>query len=330
MLFVISKCIFRKRIIIGGKAVNFEAAGLAVFLFIIGKVMDTLLKVMSCQSVGSQSVHFYFGFEDCRGTTWFLSLFVLMFIAMSFGAVFVCARNLTMEQRADPNRFINKLAKRFKARYWYWEFVIFVRRLIIAYFAVGASEMIEQMVFIMVIMVFIGIQWKMTPFISSETNQAEFILLCGLPIVITAKILSVTTDDAFPTAFLSAMVLLPVPVMILYAVRIVMKEHQRWKSGTAELPQSVHHHIEIQSHSVKESDCVSSAAGEKRTETPFSEPTNVDATAGGSVEADEAQQATELKEIDDLVSDIVTAVDMDTLDIESEIENDSPGQQCKI
>ena len=226
MLFVASKCIIRNEIVLKGRAINFEAAGLGLFLFIIGRVMDTLFKVMACQPVGTQSVHFYFGFEDCYGATWFLSLFVLMVIAVLFSAVFLFARKLTEQERADRNRFINKVSKRFQSEYWYWEYVIFVRRLIIAYFAVSATDLYWQLVFIVVMMVFIGIQWKLAPFASAETNQAEYILLCAFPIIIAAKMLSMTTSYMFPVDFLSVMVLLPIPVMAFFVVRVLLRDRE--------------------------------------------------------------------------------------------------------
>ena len=52
MLLVISKC-FQKSVVIKGRALNFEAAGLSAFLLITGRVLDTLFKMMSCQSVGA-------------------------------------------------------------------------------------------------------------------------------------------------------------------------------------------------------------------------------------------------------------------------------------
>merc|ERR1719295_1129619 len=140
-------------------------------------------------------------------------------------------------------------------------------------------------------MMFIGIQWKLTPFLSTETNQAEYVLLCGLPIVITAKILSVLTEYAFPADFLSAMVLLPIPVMVFYVVRIVMKEHRRLQSEEKEL-ESTANHIEMQSQSVN-SDVAEGPDGAKRTtlsvDTVLAEP-------GSGVSGD-------VDHIDDLVTD---------------------------
>lgn len=56
---------------------------------------------------------------------------------MAFGGVFVHSRKMTDEERADPNTFMFKLCHRFKPEYWYWEYVIFIRRILTALFAVG-------------------------------------------------------------------------------------------------------------------------------------------------------------------------------------------------
>merc|ERR1719334_2707494 len=99
ILFVSSRYIIRRPLKIGEKAVNFEAEGMEVFLLITGKVLDTLFKMMACQSVGDQSVHFYFGYETCYQWTWIVAVIVLLLFILSFAAVFVFARKLPVAQR---------------------------------------------------------------------------------------------------------------------------------------------------------------------------------------------------------------------------------------
>ena len=96
--------------------------------------------------------------------------------------------------------FICKLAQRFRPRYWYWEYVIFVRRIVvcvsmqcrrveivirchgvtllsftkIAYFAVGVSGEVYDLPFSFVLMAFIWVQWHYRPFLTSEANQVMF------------------------------------------------------------------------------------------------------------------------------------------------------------
>ena len=239
ILFIASRCILQKPIIIKKKEVNFESVALGVFLLMTGKVLDTLFKVLSCQSVGTQSVHFYFGFEACYGTTWIVALSILVLIIVSFGSVFIYGRRLTVEQRADRNMFIFKLSKRFKPEYWYWEFVIFVRRMIIALFAVGIPGVVYKLVFLVLMMVFIVIQWKVAPFVSTETNQAEFVLLCALPIVITAQILMMITDYMFPVFVLSLAVLLPIPLLMGFVCFVVWAEWKQWVADHKEFKDDI-------------------------------------------------------------------------------------------
>ena len=172
ILFILSKFVFRKRLRIGPKKVNFQAAALAVFLFIVGKIVDTLFKMISCRSVGdSYTVHWYFAYEDCYGATWIVSVLILLTIILVFGGVFVFGRRLTEDERADPNTFMFQLCHRFKARYWYWEYVIFIRRIMISFFAVGVSSTSAKLVFLFMMVLFICAQWQIEPFSSGEANQ---------------------------------------------------------------------------------------------------------------------------------------------------------------
>ena len=173
-VFIFSRYIFQKPLEFGHKAVNFQTAELAVFLFIVGKVLDTLFKLMACQSIGSEEVHFYFGYEQCNGMTWYIAMICLLALIMSFGAVFFFGRKLTVNERADRNRFIFKVCERFQPEYWYWEYVIFWRRIMIAFFAVGVTNLIYKLVFLFSLMVFIWIQWNTRPFLTSEANQVLF------------------------------------------------------------------------------------------------------------------------------------------------------------
>ena len=177
-LFILSKFVFRKRIRIKRKKVNFQAAALAVFLFILGKVLDTLFKTIACRPVGGYTVHWYFAYEDCYGSTWIMSVSVLMAIMIVFGGVFVWGWRMTAEDRADPNKFMYQLASRFKPEYWYWEYVIFVRRILVSWFAVGVSAVLAKLIFLFIMIGFTVIQWRTDPFSNPESNQVCYAVAC--------------------------------------------------------------------------------------------------------------------------------------------------------
>ena len=97
-----------------------------------------------------------------------------MAIIIAFGGVFVYGRRMTAEQRADPNQIMYPLSCRFRPRYWYWEYIIFLRRIVIAFFAVGSPAASAKLIFLFVMASFIVLQWRFDPFSSRETNQVCF------------------------------------------------------------------------------------------------------------------------------------------------------------
>jgi len=199
-----------------------------------------LFKLLACQHIGSQNVQFYFGDEHCHGLTWIVAMLSLLALVLSFGTVFILGRKLTASERLDRNKFIYKLSKRFQPKHWYWEFVLFLRRIVIAYFAVGVPETtVYKLVFLFVMMAFVWIQWNTRPFLTAEANQLEFILLCLLPVVIMAPNIS-GTDEA--SVILSILVLFPIPILLFFMWRTASIE---WSQVTAE---HVEKEIDITAH----------------------------------------------------------------------------------
>merc|ERR1719242_1789287 len=71
--------------------------------------------LISCTEVGTEWVHFYFGYESGYNTTFFVALSILIAVILIFGSVFLYGRRLTAIELADRKRFIYQLTKRYKA-----------------------------------------------------------------------------------------------------------------------------------------------------------------------------------------------------------------------
>ena len=118
-IVIFSKCIIRRDIEMMGKMVNLSSTMISIFLLIIGRILATLFQLISCQSVGSDSVHFYFGYEACYDWTFVVALIILLSITVLFGRFFVYGRKLTAPDLMDRRRFMFELVKRYQPRYWY-------------------------------------------------------------------------------------------------------------------------------------------------------------------------------------------------------------------
>ncbi len=104
----------------------------------------------------------------------------------------------------------------------------------IAYFAVGVSGNSTELGFAVVLMAFVGVQVYLKPFASSHCNQAEFILLSALPIVVMSRMAAVR-QYMFADLVVTVLVLLPIPLMALFVSRVVRKEWKQWVADHRDL-----------------------------------------------------------------------------------------------
>ena len=84
-----------------------------------------------------------------------------------------------------------------------------------------------KLVFLSLVLLFIVTQWKLSPFVSSEANIAEGILLCAILTVIASQMLMDSSNDMFISVLLTVMVLLPMMLLMYFVLRIMYKEYVR-------------------------------------------------------------------------------------------------------
>ena len=159
-------------------------------LLLIGNILSTLFKLLDCKNIGGTAYHFYFAYEKCYGATWILALLSLIIIVVSFSFIFIKLKRMTMADRQNPSNGLSSLITKFKPQYYYWEYVLFIRRVIIAFFAASAFDNNYKLVFIMILLVFLYIQYQCESFIVHEGNKMEFILLLFLVFVLVLDMTS--------------------------------------------------------------------------------------------------------------------------------------------
>ena len=108
--------------------------------------MSTLLKFVSCRQIltsidtkNDKQIYkyewrlFYAGSETCfLNFWWILHLLILIFITITFIYLFIKLKNTDIRDRNHLNFGMRTLIYSFHSKYWYWEFLLLSRRILIA------------------------------------------------------------------------------------------------------------------------------------------------------------------------------------------------------
>ena len=90
---------------------------------------------------------------------------------------FAKLRDVDPIKHQDPSYFLNVVTSRYKPQYYFWELLIFIRRVIIALVSVSEPNITITYLFIIIMGFFLFLQYLYNPFIIHEANRMEFILL---------------------------------------------------------------------------------------------------------------------------------------------------------
>eukprot|EP00484_Ammonia_sp_Unknown_P023651 CAMPEP_0197027532 /NCGR_PEP_ID=MMETSP1384-20130603/7430_1 /TAXON_ID=29189 /ORGANISM="Ammonia sp." /LENGTH=189 /DNA_ID=CAMNT_0042456393 /DNA_START=188 /DNA_END=757 /DNA_ORIENTATION=- len=118
---------------------------------------------------------------------------------------------------------LHSMVAKYKSEYYYWEYVLFIRRILIAMLSVTVNTNESNFLLIVVLVIFIVLQKKYKPFIVHSANEMEFLLLLFLVIVLSLNF-SPSTDTAFNTFVLSVFILIPFPMFVYYVYRFLQKK----------------------------------------------------------------------------------------------------------
>ena len=186
-----------------------------MYLIVIGKILDVLFRIMNCVNVGNQRVHFYFGHEYCYQISYWISLISLLVIVISFSLIFIKLRSTSVSQRILRHHPLNRFIYLFKPEYYYWEYILFIRRILIALFSVSVQDITMKFFFIGILLFFLYLQISTNPFIVEEGNKMEFILLMCLIFIQGTKISS-AFDFTSINIVISFLIILPIPLFVYY------------------------------------------------------------------------------------------------------------------
>ena len=209
-VFIAVISIVTKTFTLKKRKINFMKTMICAYLIIMGKVLDVLFRLLTCTKIGNNTIHFYFAEEDCYGQTWVWSLVVLIIIIGIFVAICNKLKEMGQRKRRDRNHFLNIITSRYEPTYYYWELILFIRRIIIALFAVSEPNIYAEFIFIAILIFFSFLQYLHNPFKIDEANQMEFILInCFIFIVMIQLPLKHRIDSTIFNIVISLLIIYP-------------------------------------------------------------------------------------------------------------------------
>ena len=197
------------------RKINLSKTMISTYLMIMGKILDVLFRLLTCTNVGDDTIHFYFADEDCYEQTWIISLIILLIMVGGFVAVFTKLREVGANKRQDPSYYFHIITSRYKPQYYYWELIIFIRRIIIALFAVSEPNIGSKFIFIAMMIFFLYLQYSCNPFIIHQGNKMEFILLGCF---IFLNVIQLPLNPAFDTEKLNIII----SILIIYPLILIL------------------------------------------------------------------------------------------------------------
>eukprot|EP01083_Nonionella_stella_P187699 690323_1 len=205
-------------------------AFLSVSLISIGAVLSLCFKLLTCITLSDHKiVHFYEGNVDCFSGYWITALLVICVVIIPFFAtIFIKIYKQSSVVRQSGDNVYRKFVKSYTKQYWFWEYVILLRRVFIALFTAVQYVGIKQnssyisLTLAIVLFVFTLMQTGYTPFIYSRVNRLETICLCCLFASFIAIHFISLQNDEFLSIFIGICILIPLLIFFYYIFKMVL------------------------------------------------------------------------------------------------------------
>eukprot|EP01083_Nonionella_stella_P065496 171674_1 len=206
---------------------------LKVITITAGTLLSLGFRLLSCVTLPGTNafVHYYDSTSSCHGSFyWFMGLLMVIAVSLLFIIIFLQIRRQTGKERKNPNHIYYQFTKPFTESCWYFEFVLFIRRLIIAAltsFRISNSNDLDILLQTTLAM-FLSIECFMKPFKFHRLNVMEAIALLSLIAVVSAISRNGdSNDERFIELFVALAILIPFCICVFYigkTIKTVLSE----------------------------------------------------------------------------------------------------------
>ena len=124
---------------------------------------------------------------------------------------------MTPSQRQAKSQLFGSFVSKYKPKYFYWEFIIFIRRICIAMFSVSVTNDNIKVLFFIIMTIFLCIQHQCEPFIIPAGNTMEWILLLCIMFIIALD-LAFSVDPELKEYFTSFLIVFPSILFVYFMI----------------------------------------------------------------------------------------------------------------
>eukprot|EP01083_Nonionella_stella_P150144 477808_1 len=200
---------------------------LKVITITAGTLLSLGFRLLSCVTLPGTNafVHYYDSTSSCHGSFyWFMGLLMVIAVSLLFIIIFLQIRRQTGKERKNPNHIYYQFTKPFTESCWYFEFVLFIRRLIIAAltsFRISNSNDLDILLQT-TLAIFLSIECFMKPFKFDRLNVMEAISLLSL-IAVTSAISrnGDSNRETFIQLFVAFAILIPFCICIFNIAKAI-------------------------------------------------------------------------------------------------------------
>eukprot|EP01084_Bolivina_argentea_P124585 220762_1 len=210
------------------KTLIITVAVLKVFVMTAGTLLGVGFKLLTCIKMPGTGtgnmIHLYEATQMCFDNYWMFGLILCLIVVVFFIALFIRIYYQTKQSRTSPHNVYRNIVKPFKTEYWWYEFVLFSRRFVIAAFtSLRLLSSNDIHIFLLIIlMIYLVIHCVIFPFKYQRLNIVETICLCTLLIISGVTIEMNENNEDFGNLFISFAIIFPFLFIVAYTIKSIL------------------------------------------------------------------------------------------------------------
>eukprot|EP01084_Bolivina_argentea_P264234 447524_1 len=196
---------------------------LKIFVMTAGILLGMAFKLLSCITMtGTKNiVHSYDATATCFDQYWFIGFILCIVVVLFFVGLFFRIYYQELEERMSPYNTYRNIVKPFKEKYWWFEFVLFSRRFLIALFTSFRSIIVFDIniVLSVLLVLYLILHCGTCPFKYQRLNVVETVCLGSLVIISSAISRIDTYNKEFSDVVIGFAIIVPFLFIFYYTFK---------------------------------------------------------------------------------------------------------------